>query len=144
MWFARGKRCLHGGFAFIFKRFYFCGRREKVLWHVSPSAKSRLELFEYEKNLPVVIARLVPGFDIYRTYLSAILSGGKIRSSTVVRVIETKAGRFGRERDPLLTTCRNERRAFFRRSIHICRNDLAMPVQLLGDISFVMDVYDCL
>ena len=57
-----------------------------------------------------------------------------------MRVIEAQACRPRREPDAPLAIRRNVRRAFFRSAVDIGAHDLAMPMQLLGNIAVVVDV----
>ena len=58
-----------------------------------------------------------------------------------MRVIEAQAARLGREPDTAVTMSRNVRRAFLGGAIDVGRHDLTMPMQLLGCIGLVENIY---
>jgi len=57
-----------------------------------------------------------------------------------MRVVEAEAGGTGQEGDRPPTVGRDEGRAFFRSAVHIGRDELTMPMQLLGRVGVVTDV----
>ena len=135
---AFGERCFHRGLAGGFE-FSYLGRRQKILVHVAALTERRLEFFEHEKDFAIVSAGLVPGFDVNRTDLPAVLPREKIGARAIVRVIETKPGGAGSEGDAPHAMRRDERRPLLCRTIDIGRNHLPMPVQLLGRVGVVVD-----
>src|SRR5712692_10976619 len=81
-------------------------------------------------------------FDIDGSDLAAVLSGVKIAARAVVCVIETETGRSRSEHDTAHSVRRDEGRPFFRRAIHVRRNKLSVPVQLLRSVRVVVNVND--
>ena len=79
-------------------------------------------------------------FDVDRSDLAAVLSGSKICSGAIVCVIEAETRRARPERDPPPAPGRNKWRAFFGGSIHIYRNLLTVPVQLLRSVRVIVNI----
>src|SRR6185437_4424011 len=75
-----------------------------------------------------------------RANLSAILSAGQIGSGRKVRVIKTQSRRPGRKAYAAHAVRWNKRRSLLGCAIHIHRNGLPMPVQLLARIGVVVDI----
>ena len=80
--------------------------------------------------------------DVDRAHLSAILPAGQIGAGREMRVIETQSRRPGRKAYAAHAMGGNERRSFLGCAIHIDRERLTMPVQLLGRIGVVVDIDD--
>src|SRR5579859_3187265 len=131
MWLSLCQGSLHRGLALLFERLHTSGRRKEIHCHVSTLAEGGLEFFQDEKDLAIIITRLMLWLDVDRADLSAVLAGGQIRPRTIMRVVETKACRPWGENNPAFPTAGNERRAFFSRSVHVNRHHLAVPMQLL-------------
>src|ERR1700730_18426732 len=93
VWHPLRKRGFHRGLASRFQFFESRSRGEKVLRHVTTLTEGRLELFEYEKHLPVVAARLVLGLYINWPNLTAVLPRMKIAARAIMSVIEAETGR---------------------------------------------------
>ena len=91
-----------------------------------------------QKDFPVVGARVMLWLNVNWSYLRAVLPRVEVGGRAIVRVIETETGRPRRERNAAHSVCRDEGRPFFRSAIHVCRNHLAMPVQLLGNVGVVV------
>ena len=137
---AFGERSFHRRLALIFERLHAGGRRKGVHGHVAAAAEGGLEFFQNEEDFAIVTARLVLRLDVDRSDLSAVLAGGEIGSGAIVRVIEAKARRLRHKGDATLAVRRDERRALFGGAIHIDRDELSVPVQLLGRVGVVEDV----
>ena len=81
------------------------------------------------------------GSYVHRPHLSAILSSREICAGAVVSVIEAQASRSGREHNAPLAMRRNKRRSLLRGSVHVGRDLLTMPMQLLRRIGVVEHVH---
>ena len=62
----------------------------KSMCHVTALTERRFEFLEYEKDFPVVAARLVFGFDINRPDLATVLSRVEVGTRPIMRVVETE------------------------------------------------------
>ena len=71
---------------------------------------------------------------------AAVLTGREIGPGANMRVIEAETRGLWHKRNSAVAVRRNERRAPFRRSIHIGRNELPVPVQLLWSVGLVAKV----
>src|SRR5579859_1311580 len=138
---AFGEGSLHGRLALLFQRLHLRRGRKKVHWHISAAAERGLELLQHQKDLAIIVARRILWFDIDCTNLAVVLPGVKIGSGSIVRVIETKARRSWHKYNSTFAARGNKRCALFRRSVNVNRNHLAMPMQLLRDIGFVVNIY---
>src|SRR5271169_823155 len=78
--------------------------------------------------------------DIHRPDLSTVLPSRKIRARPFVCVIEAKARRTGRKSDAPHALRGDERCALLRSSVDVCRNVLAVPVQLFWRVCLIKDV----
>src|SRR5882724_196037 len=124
------ERGFHRGLTSRFKFFGARGGSQKILGHVAALTERRFELLEYEKHLPVVAPRLMPGLYVNRPELATVLSCVEIRTRPIMRVVETETGRTRSEHDAAHSVRRDERSSFLRRAIHIRRNELSVPMQL--------------
>src|SRR5262249_60733642 len=73
--------------------------------------------------------------------LPAILTRRKIGTGAIVRVVKAQTSRIRRKGDAALPVSRDEGRALLGRAIDVCRDFLAMPMQLLRCIGVIKDVY---
>src|ERR1700722_18092348 len=117
-WHTLSQGSLHRRLALLFERSNLVWGQE-ILGHVPTPTESRLELLQHEKDLPVIVARLMFGFDIHRPDLPTVLSGVEIRPRSVVRVIETKSCGTRSEYDPAFAVGGEKWRALLRGSIHV-------------------------
>src|SRR5579862_6984064 len=136
---AVGEGGFHGGFAGLVQLLVGSSGSEKILWHVAALAERRFKFLEGQENLAVVTAGIVGWFDVRGTNLAAVLSGVQVGASAIVGVIEAQPGRFWRERDDARPAGGNVWRAFFGGAIHIGRDKLAVPVELLGCVGVVVN-----
>src|SRR5712692_1319672 len=132
------ERRFHGRFPRILQGLNLACGREKVHRHVATLTERRFEFFEYEKDFPLVAPRLMLGLYVNRSDLTAVLSSVEISTRPIMRVIETEAGWTRSEHNPAHSACWDERRPFFRSAIHIRRNKLSVPVQLLRGLRVVV------
>src|SRR6266849_8275510 len=132
------KRRFHGRFPRILQGLNLACRREKGHCHVATLTERRFEFFEYEKDFPVVAPRLMLGLYVNRSDLTAVLSSMEISTGPIMRVIETQARWTRSEHNPGHSACRDERRPFFRSAIHVRRNKLSVPVQLLRRVRVIV------
>jgi len=65
----------------------------------------------------------------------------EIRTRPIMRMVETETGRTRSEDDAPHPARRDEGRPFLRRAIHIRRNELSVPMQLLWGVRIVVYVY---
>src|SRR5205823_13463050 len=129
--------------ALFFQGLNMSGGGKEVLWHVATTAEGGIKLLQHQEDLAIVVAGLMPGFNVDGANLSAVLSGRKVCAGADMGVIETKARGAGSKDDAALAPRGNERSAFFRGPIHFHRQELAVPVELLRDIGIVIDIYNC-
>src|SRR2546427_2820594 len=131
---AFSQRGFHGRLAPLFERLYRGWRIKKILGHIAAAAERRIEFLHHQKNFAVVSARCLLRLDVYRAYLAAVLSGGEVRPSAVVRMIKSQSRRPWRKNKPAHSMRCNIRRALLRGAIHVSRYLLAVPMQLLGRV----------
>ena len=79
-------------------------------------------------------------FDVHGADQSAVLAGVEVGAGADVGVIEAQAGGPGHKRDAAAAVRRDEGRALFRGAIDIGGDELAVPMELLGPVGFVVDV----
>jgi hypothetical protein len=79
------------------------------------------------------------GFDVYGAYLAAVLARMEIGTGTIMRVIETEARWSRRESYAAHPVRRDEGRPFFGGAIHVSRDYLTVPMQLLRSVCVVVD-----
>ncbi len=139
VWHAFGERCIHGTLARFFQFFYRRGGREEIHGHVAASAQRGLELFQREKNLSVVGARIVPRLDVNGPHQTGILTGVQVGPRAHMSVVKAVARRPGSKRDPAASVRRDVGRPFFGRTVDVGGEELAMPVQLFGNVGPVVD-----
>src|SRR5215472_3692882 len=137
---AFGERRLHGCLALLFQSFHFGSRSQHVLPHVTTAAVTRLEFLQNQEDLTVVISRLMLRLNVNMSNLAGVLAGRKIRTSTIVGVIEAIPRGPGYERDTPLPMGGNIRGAFLGGPVHLDRNELPMPMQLFRGICVVLEV----
>ena len=137
---AFGKRSFHGGFANGLERFVARIGSEEVHVHIAATAEGRLEFLEGEKDFAVVIAGRRNGFDVNGADLAGILAGREIRASAIVGVIEAETRGIGSEVEAAQAVGGDVGSAFFGGAVHVDRNELAVPVELLGRVGVVEDV----
>ncbi len=135
-----GERGFHGGLACVFDRFDGGGGGEEVHGHVSAAAEGWLELFEGEEDFAVVGAGVVGGLDVDGTGEAVVLTGGEVGSGADVGVIEADAGGTRSELDAACAVGGDVGGAFFGCAVYVGGNELAVPVELLGDVGVVVDV----
>lgn len=80
------------------------------------------------------------GFDVDGADQAAVLPEGEITSGAHVGVIEAEARGLGNERNSPDAVGRDEWRSFFGGAIDVGRNELTVPVQLLGRVGVVVDI----
>jgi hypothetical protein len=107
---------------------------------VTAPIECRLEFLKHQKYFAIVAAGFMFRLDIDRAYVSAVLPAGQIGSGRDVHVIETQSRRPGRKAYAAHAMRWNKGRSLFGCAIHIHRNGLAMPVQLLRRIGVVVDI----
>src|SRR5208282_3000684 len=139
---ALGERGLHRRLAGLFERMDASLGSQEIHGHVAPAAEGGLELLEHQKDFAVVSARFAPRLDVHRPHLAAIDSGSEVGAGTDVGVIEAETSRSWREHDAPQAMRGNVRRSLLGGAIHVGRDILAMPVQLLGRIAIVEHVHD--
>src|SRR6266852_3623840 len=132
------ERRFHGRFPRILQGLNLACRREKGHCHVATLTERRFEFFEYEKDFPVVAPRVMLGLYVNRSDLTAVLSSVEISTRSIMRVIETETGWTRSEYNLAHSACRDERRPFFRGAIHVRRNKLSVPVQLLRSVRVIV------
>src|SRR3984893_16432449 len=128
------ERCLHRGLAGHLQRLHSGSRSQKILNHVTALTERRFEFFEDEKDFPVVASRLMLGLYVNWPDLAAVLSSVEIGSGPIVGMIEAETGSSGSDDNPPHPMGRDEGCPFLRRTIHIRRNELSVPMQLLRDV----------
>src|SRR6516225_5667264 len=64
----------------------------------------------------------------------------RLAPGSIMGVIEAKTGWRGNEGDAAFAMGWDVRRSFFRRTIHVGRHLLTVPMQFLGNISIVINV----
>src|SRR5437660_605093 len=79
--------------------------------------------------------------DVHRPHLSAVLSSREVCTGAIVGVIEPQASRSGLEHNAPLAMRRNKWRSLLGGAVHVGRDLLAMPVQLLRRIAVVEHVH---
>ena len=136
-----GQRGFHGRLALFFEGLNF-GWGQEILRHVATTAESWLKLLEHEKHFAIVSTRLVLRFDVHGPNFAAILSGRKVCTRAVMRVIKAQGRRPWCEHDPPFALRRNRRRAFLECSVYVGGHRLTVPMQLLRSVGFVIHV-DC-
>src|SRR5216684_1483327 len=132
------ERRFHGRFPRILQGLNLGCWREKVHRHVAALTERWFEFFEDEEDLPVVASRLMLRLYVNRSDLTAVLSSVEISTRPIVCVIETETGWTRSEHNPAHSACRDERRPFFRSAIHVRRNKLSVPVQLLRSVRVIV------
>src|ERR1039457_3031742 len=80
------------------------------------------------------------GFNVNRSDEAAVLACSQVRSSADVGVIEAKTRRPRHKGDSAAAVRRDERCTLFGRSIDVGRNELSVPVQLLGRIRLITNI----
>ena len=114
--------------------------RQEVLRHVAAVAQGGLKFFEREEDFAIVIAGVLFGFDVDGADQAAVLAESEIGSGTNVGVIEAEAGGLGHEGDSAAAVGRNEWSALFGGAVDVGGNELAVPVQLLGNVGVVANI----
>src|SRR5580700_8022907 len=137
---AFGKRGFHGSLAGFPEGLVGSGRSKEIHGHISAAAEGGLEFLEREKNFTVIFARFLARLNVDRTDLATVLSGGQIGSGAIVRVVEAEADWLWCEDDAALAMSRDEGSAFFGGAVHVNRNLLAVPMQLLGRVGVVVEI----
>ena len=79
-------------------------------------------------------------FDVDGADEASVLAEIEIGSGADVSVIETESGGLGGERNSARAVGRNEGSALFGGAVDVRRDELSMPVELLGDVGVVVDV----
>src|SRR6185437_15666935 len=115
---------------------------QKIHRHIAAAAERRQELFEHQKDLAVISARIIRRLDIDRPRLSGIGAAVEVATGDHMGVINTEPRRLWHESDAAHAMRGNEWRALFRSAVDIARDHLAMPVQQLWRVGVVMDVYN--
>src|ERR1700690_3580419 len=136
------ERSSHRGLPRRFQFLNLRGRSQKILSHVAALPASGLKLFQHKKYLAVVIARLVLWLNINWPHLTAILASVQIRPGSFVRVIKTETRGTGSELNSTHTVRGDEWLPFLHRAIHIRRNELTVPVQLLRRVRVIVPFHD--
>src|SRR5271166_5090241 len=137
---ALGQRSFHGGLTLLLKLAVASRRREEVHVHVAAAAEGGLELLEREEDFAVVAAGILLRFDVHRANLAAVLPGVEVGAGTVVAVIEAQAGGVRGETYAAFAVRGNPGRTLFSGAVHVGRDLLSMPVQLLGRVGVIEDV----
>src|SRR3984893_1049221 len=94
-----------------------------------------------EENFPIIAARLALRFHTHKSERARDPASIEVRAGHDVRVIPACSGRRGRERKFATTMRGNKRRTFFLRTVDVRRNELAVPMDELGDIGIVVHIY---
>ena len=119
---------------------YLIGWGEEIHVHVATTAEHRLKFLEDQEDFPIIVAGFAFGFDVDGTDLTAVLASVQVVTGHQMRVIETEASGAWFERDPAHVVRRDVRRAFLGGAVNFDREELPMPVQLLGRVCVVVDV----
>ncbi len=83
---------------------------------------------------------MVFGLDVDRADEASVLAEIEIGSGADVSVIKTESGGLGSERNSARAVGRNEGSALFGGAVDVGRDELAVPVELLGNVGVVVDV----
>src|SRR5208282_594996 len=109
---------------------------------VALAAQIGIPAVQREKDLGVVSARLLFRFNIEESELSRVRGSFHIPARMNVAVIPASSRGTGDERIPPDPTRRYHRRPFFLRTIHLGRNEQAMPMNQLRNFGLV-EYLDC-
>ena len=114
---------------------------EEIRGHVALGAKGGLKLLEREEDFLIICTEVLLRLDIDRANLPAVLASGPVGASDEVGVIEAESCRAGHKRNASHAVGGDVRGALFGGAVHLDRQLLAMPVQLLGGVGVVVDLY---
>ena len=115
--------------------------RQRIRGHVTPFGEGRTKFLERQKYLTIVSALIAFRFDVDRSNLPRICAPVQVVAGNDMRVIKSKAARFGHERNSARAMRRDKGRPFFRGPIYITWNLLTVPVQQFGRIGFIEDIH---
>src|SRR5271168_2436389 len=96
-----------------------------------------------DKNLAVVVSRVLARLDHEKAMLAAVLRFAKVVACEGMRVEPAKSGRIGLESVPSRRSGGDHRRAFFHGSIDLRRKKQTVPVDHFGIAGEVAN-FDCL
>ncbi len=112
-----------------------------VIIVVHTAGEERLPVAQREKNLLVILARVLAPIDVDEAKLPGIASAVQIGFGHGVRVIPARSGRTRRELIAAPATCRHRRRALLLHPIDIRGNQHAVPVHQFRYIRIVDDIH---